>query len=364
MTWLAINWELIPARLREPLFRWIGTRNCKGTSESKIMSDASGLLSHSAHGSFITSPAILVDVHEYAVFQRLFACIWCAWLGRPFVPVAGAPRPEIWACYIDVIVKCWIFVRIATLSCTLPARVSQTRAPSACVLAQWDRGMEASDTQTAHALCICSLDMGRSGVWTCETCLVHAAHALLVSMSRDFPTGCGVATGTGGPRAGTGGAWDAVVLLLTFIRHGIGLICVACTAALCVWGPGHCVPLATGANFVGGGRRRRQAVRVRVGHGMQSCSFQHSFGMVLVAFAFHALRWCACGGQGIACRLPQPRIRRRGSGRHRPARSGRMRVRTRMGFGRILATIHWRWNWYHSRCSHISSERVGVRARP
>ncbi len=44
-------------------------------AESKIMSDASGLLSHSAHGSFITLPAILVDVHEYAVFQRLFTCM-------------------------------------------------------------------------------------------------------------------------------------------------------------------------------------------------------------------------------------------------------------------------------------------------
>ena len=48
--------------------------------------------------------------------------------------------------------------------------------------------------------------------------------------------GCGVATGTGGSRAGTGGAWDAVVLLPTFIWHGIGLICVTCTAVVCVWG--------------------------------------------------------------------------------------------------------------------------------
>jgi hypothetical protein len=122
-------------------------------------------------------------VAEGLAWRNMAPTLWCAWLGRPFVPVAGAPRPVIWACYIDAIVKCWIFVRIATLSCTLPARVSQTRAPSACVLAQLDRGVAPISAVSAwgSGLALSGPPPGPPAHWT------------------------GVAASTGAPRAGTGG---------------------------------------------------------------------------------------------------------------------------------------------------------------
>ncbi len=47
--------------------------------------------------------------------------------------------------------------------------------------------------------------------------------------------------------------------------------------------------------------RRRGSGRRLLGRarGMQSCSGQHSFGMVLVAFALHVRRWCACGARAL-----------------------------------------------------------------
>ena len=46
--------------------------------------------------------------------------------------------------------------------------------------------------------------------------------------------------------------WDVVVHLSTFIWHGIDLICVACTAVVCVWETGLAMPRATGANSPAG----------------------------------------------------------------------------------------------------------------
>ena len=74
-TWLAINWDLIPCPTSFVVAKLLVGSELQGFVCLKSMSDASGLLSHSAHGSFIPLPAIRVDVYEYVVFQRLFACM-------------------------------------------------------------------------------------------------------------------------------------------------------------------------------------------------------------------------------------------------------------------------------------------------